>query len=118
MVHGLGRLEAQVIAYCQSRRGAPLAAGDLIRALLWTPEQERKVLSQLARKGFIARIRRGLYLAPSRLPIGGQWNPGEITALATLIADRKGIYQISGPNAFQRYRWTEQIPNRVYAYNN
>lgn len=32
--------------------------------------------------------------------------------------DRRGAYQISGPNAFQRYGWTEQVPNRVYAYNN
>ena len=39
-------------------------------------------------------------------------------ALTTLIEDRKGAYQISGPNTFQRYGWTEQIPNRVYAYNN
>jgi hypothetical protein len=39
-------------------------------------------------------------------------------ALTTLIEDRDGAYQISGPNTFQRYGWTEQIPNRVYAYNN
>src|SRR6266851_3813570 len=118
MAHGIGLLEAQVIAYCQSRGGSLLAAGDLVRALQWTPEQERKVLSQLARKGFIARVRRGLYLAPSRLPVGGRWNPGEMLALTTLIKDRDGAYQISGPNTFQRYGWTEQVPNRVYAYNN
>jgi len=39
-------------------------------------------------------------------------------ALATLIEDRNGAYQISGPNTFQRYGWSEQVPNRVYAYNN
>ena len=117
-MQGLGRFEAQVIAYCQASGRPRLVAGDLVRALRWTPQQERKVLSQLARKGFIARIRRGLYLAPSRLPVGGRWNPGEALALTTLIADRNGAYQISGPNAFQRYGWTEQVPNRVYAYNN
>jgi predicted transcriptional regulator of viral defense system len=52
------------------------------------------------------------------LPSGGFWNPGEALALKTLIEDRNGAYQISGPNTFQRYGWTEQVPNRVYAYNN
>jgi predicted transcriptional regulator of viral defense system len=118
MTHGLGQLETRAIAYCQSRERPVVAAGDLVHALLWTPDQERKVLSQLARKGLIARVRRGLYLAPSRLPVGGRWNPGEALALTTLIEDRNGAYQISGPNTFQRYGWTEQIPNRVYAYNN
>lgn len=115
---GLGPLEAWALAYCQSRERPAVAAGDLVRALLWTPDQERKVLGQLARKGLIARVRRGLYLAPSQLPVGGRWNPGEMLALTTLIEDRDGAYQISGPNTFQRYGWTEQLPNRVYAYNN
>lgn len=118
MVQSLGQLEVQAIAYCQARERRAVAAGDLVRDLQWTPEQERKVLSRLARKGLIARVRRGLYLAPSRLPLGGRWNPGEALALATLMEDRNGAYQISGPNTFQRYGWTEQVPNRIYAYNN
>jgi predicted transcriptional regulator of viral defense system len=118
MLKGIGPREAQVIAYCQSREKSVIAAGDLARDLQWTPNQERKVLSQLARKGMIARVRRGLYLAPHRLPVGGRWNPGEMLALTTLIEDREGAYQISGPNTFQRYGWTDQVSNRVYAYNN
>jgi predicted transcriptional regulator of viral defense system len=117
MSQTLGELEARALAYCQSRESR-VEAGELVRAFKWTPEQERKTLSKLARKGLIARVRRGLYLAPKRLPMGGQWNPGEILALKTLIDDRNGAYQISGPNTFQRYGWTEQVPNRVYAYNN
>jgi predicted transcriptional regulator of viral defense system len=38
--------------------------------------------------------------------------------LNTLIRDRGGRYQICGPNAFNRYGFDEQVPNRVYAYNN
>jgi len=34
------------------------------------------------------------------------------------MADVKGRYQISGPNAFNRYGFDEQVPARVYAYNN
>ena len=106
------------MAYAQARDGKPLQAGELANSLKWTPEQERKVLSRLARKGFITRVRRGLYLVPPRLPQGGGWSPGEFLALTTLISDRGGRYQISGPSAFYRYGWTEQVPNRVYAYNN
>jgi predicted transcriptional regulator of viral defense system len=118
MSQALGALETRALAYCQSRERLMVEAGELVRAFQWTPEQERKVLSKLARKGQLARVRRGLYLLPGRLPVGGRWSPGEILALTTLIEDRGGAYQISGPNAFQRYGWTEQIPNRVYAYNN
>ena len=39
-------------------------------------------------------------------------------AINTLMADRKGKYQICGPNAFNRYGFDSQIPTRVYAYNN
>ena len=75
-------------------------------------------MSRLARKSLIVRVRRGLYLVPARLPQGGRWSPGEFLALTTLISDRSGRYQISGPNTFCRYGWTEQVPNRVYVYNN
>jgi len=34
------------------------------------------------------------------------------------MSDRGGRYQISGPNTFYRYGWTDQVPNRIYAYNN
>jgi predicted transcriptional regulator of viral defense system len=114
----IGQLEVQALTYAQARDGQSLRSGELADALGWTAEQERKVLSRLARKGLIVRVRRGLYLAPSRLPPGGRWSPGEFLALTTLISDRGGRYQISGPSTFYRYGWTEQIPNRVYAYNN
>jgi predicted transcriptional regulator of viral defense system len=118
MARALGELESRALAYCQFRERWVVETGALIRDLKWTPQQESKVLSKLARKGLIARVRRGLYLVPGRLPIGGRWSPGEILALTTIIEDRGGAYQISGPNAFQRYGWTKQISNRVYAYNN
>jgi predicted transcriptional regulator of viral defense system len=34
------------------------------------------------------------------------------------MEDQEGQYQICGPNAFNRYGFDEQIPTRVYAYNN
>ncbi len=72
----------------------------------------------MAVSGLIVRVRRGLYLVPPRLPLGGVWSPDETLALNTLIADRQGRYQICGPNAFSRYGFDEQLPTRIYAYNN
>jgi predicted transcriptional regulator of viral defense system len=72
----------------------------------------------LARGGLIARVRQGLYLVPLRLPLGGAWTPTEVEVLNLLMEDRKGRYQICGPNAFNLYGFDDQIPNRIYVYNN
>ena len=111
-------MEARAFAYAQARPEKRLEAGMLVKALGWDVKQERKVLSRLARKGLIVRVRRGLYLVPSTFPLGGRWSPGEFLALDTLMTDRGGRYQISGPSTFHRYGWSEQVSNRIYAYNN
>jgi predicted transcriptional regulator of viral defense system len=118
MPTSLGPLETQLLAYAQGRKRQSVTAGEFVSALGWTAKQERSVLSRLARKGLITRVRPGLYLVPPRLPPGGRWSPGEFLALSTLMSDRGGRYQISGPNTFYRYGWTDQVPNRLYAYNN
>ncbi len=114
----LGRQEAQLLAYAQMRKLRTLRTGDLADPLQLTTTQERELFSRLSRGGLIARVRPGLYLLPPQLPLGGSWSPDEILALNTLMKDREGRYQICGPNAFNRYGFDEQIPNRVYAYNN
>ena len=115
----IGRMEAQFLAYAQMRKLRTVRLGDLPRTMLrLAADQERKLLSRLSRKRMIARVRRGLYLIPPRLPLGGALTPDEILAINTLIEDRDGCYQICGPNAFNRYGYDEQVPNRIYAYNN
>lgn len=119
MKRKLGDLETQFFAYMQMRKLRTVRTGDLTTSLLrLTPDQERKLLSRLSRGGLIARVRQGLYLVPLQLPLGGAWTPNEALALNTLMEDRSGRYQICGPNAFNRYGFDEQIPTRVYAYNN
>jgi len=118
MKRGLGSLEAQFFAYVQMRRLQVVSTAQIAKALRLTPTQERKLLSRLSRARLIARVRRGLYLVPPRLPLGGVWTPDEALALTTLVGDRGGRFQICGPNAFNRYGFSEQIPARVYAYNN
>jgi len=118
MKQSLGNLERQLFAYAQLRNLRTLQTGDLVNALQINPKQERELLSRLNRAGLIAKVRNGLYLVPQRLPLGGRWSPGEILALNTLMNDKNGRYQICGPNTFNRYGFDEQIPARVFAYNN
>jgi len=114
----LGNIETQFFAYVQMRKLRTVEKGEVASALGLTSVQENQLLSRLSRGGLITRVRRGLYLVPPRIPPGGRWSPGQFLALVTLIEDKKGRYQICGPNAFNRYGWDNQIPNRVYAYNN
>lgn len=108
----------QMLAYLQMRKCQTVKTGELTDPLQLSREQERELFRRMARGGLIARVRPGFYLVPERLPLGGSWSPDETLALNTLIRDRKGRYQICGPNAFNRYGFDDQIPNRVYAYNN
>jgi len=94
-----------------------LRSDEVAEALGISAAQTRELLSRLARRRVIARVRRGLYLLPDRIPLGGRWSPGEYLALATLMEDRDAHYQICGPAAFHRYGWDEQVPNRFDAYN-
>lgn len=118
----LGPLGIRFFAYVQSKGTAEektgtVETGELQAALGLTPIQERKLLSRLSRAKMIARIRRGLYLAPKRLPAWGQWSPDMALAINTLMRDKGGRYQICGPNMFNRYGFSTQVPVLVYAYN-
>ena len=114
----LGKLETQTFAYIQMRGTPTIRSEEVTSGLRITAVQTRHLLSRLARRHLIARVRRGLYLVPPRIPPGGRWSPSEFMALETLMADRDGRHQMCGPSAFHRYGWDEQVPNRVYAYNN
>ena len=107
-----------LFAYVQLRGLSTVRVGELRGPLRLSAIQERKLLNRLAKAGLIVRVWRGLYLVPPRLPLGGKWSPNEALALSTLMANQKGRYQICGPNAFNRYGFDDQIPIRVYAYNN
>lgn len=118
MARKLGHLETAGLAYVQMRRRRTIQTGDLVAALRITDKQERELLSRMARAGMIANVRRGLYLFPERLPLGGVWTPDEVEAINAVMADRQAQYQITGPSAFNRYGYDQQIPSRTYIYNN
>ncbi len=114
----LGKQEMQMLAYLQMRKRQTAKTGELTDPLQLSREQERELFRRMMRGGLIARVRPGFYLVPARLPLGASWTPDEALALNTLIGDSGGRYQICGPNAFNRFGFDDQIPNRVYAYNN
>ena len=107
-----------MLAYLQMRQRRTVKTGELTGPLQLSRDQERELFRRMARGGLIVRVRPGFYLAPAQLPLGGSWSPDENLALNILMDDRRGSYQICGPNAFNRYGFDDQIPNRVYAYNN
>jgi len=118
MARSLGKLEARILAYTQMRGGGAIGIDELARRVRLSKEQVQRAVARLARDGMVARVSRGKYIFPERLPLGGKWNPGEIVAINALMDDKGGSYQICGPNAFNKYGFSEQIPNRLYAYNN
>lgn len=114
----LGRQETLLLSYAQMRKWRTIRSGDLLEPLNLSVIQERKLLCRLSQAQMIARVWRGVYLVPPRLPMGGKWSPGEFLALDALMETLGGTYQICGPNAFNRYGYDEQVPARVYVYNN
>jgi predicted transcriptional regulator of viral defense system len=113
----MGEIERRLFAYLQLRGQTTVRVGELAGPLRLSAAQERNLLSRLAKAGWIARVQRGLYLVPSKLPLGGIWTPDAAQALNALMAERRSRYQICGPPAFNLYGFDDQIPNRVYAYN-
>ncbi len=114
----LGRQETLLLAYAQMRGMRSVRTGELIGPLRLSPDQERGLFRRMNRGKLITRVRPGLYLVPPRLPLGLRWSPTQAEAINALMDDCDGRYQICGANAFNRYGFDDQIPNRLYAYNN
>ena len=115
---GLGPLEIQFFAYTQMRGKALVRTGEFINILGISKKQEWELLSRMTRTGLIIRLTRGVYLVPSRVPPGGKYGADEYLILEKLMEVLKGRYQVSGPNAFNFYGLSDQVPNWVYVYNN
>jgi predicted transcriptional regulator of viral defense system len=117
MPRKLGQLENAALSLAQMRNLRTLQVGQLASGLRISAKQERELLSRMSRSGLIANVRKGLYLFPQKLPLGGIWTPDEATAINALMADRNARYQITGPKAFNRYGYSEQLPSLTTIYN-
>jgi len=113
----LGKLEMQLLAYVQLRRKEFVFSGEIAAALEITAKQEWNLLNRMTKSGLIIRLKRGVYLVPSHLPAGGRWSVSSYFILSKLMEVLKGRYQISGPSAFNFHGFDDQVPNRIYVYN-
>ena len=113
----LGKFETQLLAYAQLRKKEFISSREIASALDISAEQEWKLLNRMATSGLIIRLKRGIYLVPSRMPAGGRWTVSGYYILSKLMEAIKGRYQISGPSAFNFHGFDDQIPNRIYVYN-
>jgi predicted transcriptional regulator of viral defense system len=113
----LGKFEMQLLAYAQLRQKELITSGEIATALDIDAKQEWKLLNRMAASGLIIRLKRGAYLVPSRMPAGGRWTVSGYYILSKLMEVMQGRYQISGPNAFNLYGFDNQVPNRIYVYN-
>ena len=113
----LGKFEMQLLAYAQLRKKEFISSGEIASALDINAEQEWKLLNRMTTSGLIIRLKRGVYLVPSRMPAGGRWTVSGYYILSKLMEVLKGRYQISGPSAFNFHGFDDQVPNRIYVYN-
>jgi predicted transcriptional regulator of viral defense system len=113
----LGTLEMQLLSYAQMRKKDVLPLGELAPILGITLKQERELFSRLSRAGMIIRLNKGVYLVPPHIPTGGRWTVSGYYILTRLMEVLKGQYQISGPSAFHFHGFDDQVPNRVFVYN-
>jgi len=98
MPRKLGQLENAALALAQMRNLGTMRVGELASGLRLSAKQERELLSRMSRSGMIANVRKGLYLFPPRLPLGGIWTPDEATAInALMVGLRVGMGK--GPGA-------------------
>lgn len=114
----LGNLSSRFFAYAQLKKLQIARAGEIAPILDITGPQESDLFRRLSESGWIVRLKRGVYLLPSRIPAGGKYSPGPALIVQKLMEEEKGEYQICGPTAFNFYGLDEQIPNVTYLYNN
>ena len=87
------------MAPVQNRQIQRIRTGDLPRLLGITANRSARFSA-----GWPGAGSRLAYAAassvPPVLPLGGQWSPGEVLALTTLMQDKDGRFQICGPMRF------------------
>ncbi|MDF1592461.1 MAG: type IV toxin-antitoxin system AbiEi family antitoxin domain-containing protein [Desulfobacterales bacterium] len=114
----LGSLSSRFFAYAQLKKLDIIRTGEIAPILNITGPQERDLFRRLSRSGWILRLKRGVYLVPSRIPAGGKYSPGVALILQKFMEEKQGKYQICGPAAFYFYDLDDQAPNITYLYNN
>jgi predicted transcriptional regulator of viral defense system len=114
----LGSLASRFFAYAQLKKLDTIRTGEIAPVLGISAAQENDLFRRLSKSGWILRLKRGVYLVPSRIPAGGKFSPGAAVILQKLMEEEKGRYQTCGPTAFHFYGLDDQVPSVIYLYNN
>lgn len=114
----LGKIGSKFFAYVQIHSIETVRLGELQGPLGLTPMQEQTLLKRLATNGFIFRLKRGVYLVPSKIPPGNYWQPNELYLIASYMKEYNALYYIGGLAALHHHNLTEQVPNSFTVYNN
>ncbi len=113
----LGKLGTQFFALMQMKGLEILHLGETQEWLGLSARQERDLLSTLDKKGFIIRLKRGVYLIPKKIPPGGYWQPSSYYLISQFMKIMEAKYYIGGTNAMHHHGLTEQVPNTMTIYN-
>jgi predicted transcriptional regulator of viral defense system len=111
---GLGETQRAVVSALASIERPTVTADDVVRRLGGTRQAANLVLSRLARKGWLTRIRRGVY---TLVPLSSRSGRAVVEdPLATAMELFAPCY-VSGWTAAQHWELTEQIFNAVVIYS-
>ena len=99
------------------RPWAILTSKETSQALGLTAKQTARLFSRLLLKNRVQQLRRGLYLTPSRLPLGKIWQPSPYEALWAYMNWLDAKWQITGLDAFNRYGFSTQITQVITVCN-
>lgn len=73
---GLGTLSSRFFAYAQLKKLEIVRTGEIATVLGIKGSQKGDLFRRLSSSGWIVRLKRGVYLVPSRIPAGGKYSPG------------------------------------------
>lgn len=101
----------------QGRSWALLTSEETAEALGLSLKQTARLFTRLLQQKRIQQIRRGLYLAPGRLPLGKTWQPSPYEILWAYMQWLKATWQITGFASFARYGFSTQVTQIITVLN-
>lgn len=109
-LQGLSTQERELISIFSANEKVTITSSDIVQMRSCSNEMANQILSRLARKGWLQRIRRGVY---SIVPISSlTFNP-MIEEIWPLVVDLFKPAYISGWTAAEHWDLTEQIFNSI-----
>lgn len=113
----LGPLQTQLMGWIQMTGRETLTTLEIVENLRLKPNRASELVDRMASAGLATQLRRGLYLFPDRIPLGGKWQPMLEKAVWYYLTDKGAQWQETGLGAFNHYGLSQQISNTATIYN-